>query len=221
MKALLIVAGAVLCGQMAFATVELNLVSGASNTTVVGAGGNVSFTSANFNGWNISVVAGASNSPNLTGVHGLFGIDLTSLTATCVTSQCSSSPLDVFLSDTGFTQAVPLHGFTSTFSTTQSGGSSTQFAWDDTTNTIFGQQTAIGTVGPFTATNHGSTSGGGPAGPAAYSLTIEDVFSAGGAAASFSSDGNITAAPEPVSMILLGTVLAICGSKLRSRRQNS
>jgi len=148
MRALFLGAASILCGQMAFATPELNLVSGASNVTQVGTGSTVSYSNTNFNGWNISVVFGASNSPNLSGVNGAFGIDVTSLTATCTGGPCTSAPLDIYLSDTGFTQAVATGGFVTTFSTTQSGGTATQTAWDTTANTIFGEGTSIGTVGP-------------------------------------------------------------------------
>ncbi len=222
MKGLLLGAAlAVTFGQAMFATPELKLTSGASNTIVIGSGNTVSYSNSNFNGWNISIVFGASNSPNLTGPAGLFGIDITSLTATCTGGACSGNPLDVFLSDTGFTQPVGPGGFTATYSSTQSGGSTTLMAWDDTTNTIFGTGTPIGTVGPFTNSNHASVSGGGPAGPGQYSLTIEDIFNANGAPASFSTDGNITAIPEPGAVLLFGTTLVLCASSLLRRRRSA
>jgi hypothetical protein len=220
MKGLLVgVALVAALGQMAFATPSLNLVSGASNVTVPGSAGTVSYSNLNFNGWNIDVVFGASNSPGLSGVHGGFGIDITSLTATCQGGTCSADPLDIYLSDTGFTQVVAAGGFSTDYSSTQSGGSTTQWAWDDTTNTLFGEGTLIGKVGPFTGTNHGTASGGGPAGPAAYSLTIEDIFNAAGGAASFSTDGDIYSVPEPGAIVLFGTALVFCASKLRRRKQ--
>jgi hypothetical protein len=221
MKGLLVCASLVVFGQMAFATPELNLISGANNTTVVGIGSTVSYSNTNFNGWNITVVVGASNSPNLTGGAGLFGLDITSLTATCVVGSCSANPLDIYLSDTGFTQAVGAGGFTTTYSSTQTGGSTSETAWDSTANTIFTQGTLIGTVGPFTSSGVGSVKGGGPAGPSPYSLTIEDVFNANGAAASFSTDGNIASVPEPGTVILFGSALVLCASKLRRRQKSS
>ncbi|HLY17144.1 MAG TPA: PEP-CTERM sorting domain-containing protein [Bryobacteraceae bacterium] len=200
-------------GQMAFATPELNLVSGADNVVVTGTGGTVSYSNASFNGWVIDVVFGSSFSPGLVP----YGIDITSLTATCIVgSACSANPLDIYLSDTGFTTVVPAGAFKSDYSSTQTGGTTQQWAWDDTTNTIFGKGTSIGTVGPFSGTDSGSVMGGGPAGPAAYSLTIEDVFTSGVSGASFSTDGNISSTvPEPGAIILLGTVLAFCSRKLR------
>jgi hypothetical protein len=204
-------------GQFASATPELYLVSGGTNVTVPGSGSTVNYSNTNFDGWNISVVFGSSNSPGLTGVNGLFGLDITSLTATCSGGPCSSNPLDIFLSDTGFTQVVAANGFTSSYSTTQHGGSTSQLAWDTTANTIFGEGQSIGTIGPFTGTNHGSVSGGGPAGPSPYSLTIEDIFNANGSAASFSTDGDIAAVPEPAAISLLGGVLLVLGNRLRKR----
>jgi hypothetical protein len=223
MKGLLLSAAlAVTFGPLAMATPELTLVSGAANSgAVLGSGSTVQYSNTNFNGWNVSIVFGTSNSPNLQGVNGLFGIDITSLTATCTGGNCSANPLDIFLSDNGFTQPVGVGGFTTTYSSTQTGGSTTQMAWESATNTFFAQTTAIGTVGPFTSSNHGSATGGGPAGPSPYSLTIEDIFNAGGSPASFSTDGNITSVPEPGAVVLFGTVLVLCASGLQRRRRLS
>jgi hypothetical protein len=194
----------------AFATPSLSLSSGVSSAVVVGSDitNSVSYSNPNFNGWNLQIVFGSSNSPALQGVNGLFGLDVTSLTATCTgLGACSSDTLTIEFSDTDFTQVVGAGGFTTTYSSTQVGGSTTQTAWADTTNTLFGHSGLIGSVGPFIASDHGSVSGGGPAGPAAYSLTIRDVFDSLGGAASFSTDGNITAVPEPGSLMLLGSGL--------------
>ena len=216
---------AIALGPAAFASPELWLVSGSSNVVCSTSGGGcsvsgntVSYSNTNFDSWNISVVVGVSNSPGLSGAAGSFGLDITSLTATCgSTAACSSNPLDIYLSDTGFTQVVPAGGFKTDYSSTQTGGSTSQSAWYTMSNTIFGTGHLIGTVGPFTSTNAGSASGGGPAGPTKYSLTIEDIFNAMGSGATFSTDGNVTTVPEPGAIILLGTVLVLCASKLRRR----
>ncbi len=89
--------------QSALATPELNIVSGGSNVTFNGSGDQVLYAN-DVNGWNVSLVLGLSNSPDLSGTPGGFGVQLTSVEATCFGGGCSTDPLDIFLSDTGFTQ---------------------------------------------------------------------------------------------------------------------
>jgi hypothetical protein len=194
-------------GQLASATPELKLVSGASTLVIGGVGSTVTYFNTDFNGWNISIVFGSSNSPNLLGASGNFGID-DAVLAACIGGTCASNPLDILMSDTGFTQGVDAGGFTSIYSPTEVGGTTTQLAWDSTDNTMFGAGTLIGTLGPFTGSGNGSVSGGGPAGPSAYALTVEDIYDGSGGSASFSTDGHITGTPEPNAMVLCGIGLA-------------
>jgi hypothetical protein len=56
---------------------------------------------------------------------------------------------------------------------------------------------------------------------APYSLTLDQVFTATGTdALSFSVDGSVSSVPEPGAVMLFGTVLALCASKLRRRRSS-
>lgn len=202
---------------MAFATPELKLVSGTSTLVISGTGSTVTYSNTDFDGWDISIVFGSSNSPNLSGANGSFGIDDVVLAA-CSDGTCSANPLDLFLSDTGFTQDVGAGGFTSVYSTTQVGGTTSQLAWDSSANTIFGMGTPVGTVGPFTGSDLGSVSGGGSAGPSPYSLTLEDIFSDSEGPASFSTNGYMARTPEPNPMMLCGIGLALCWAALKWRR---
>jgi len=211
----------ILMGQMAFADVpQLNLKVGANPVTnVVGSGNSVSFTSTNFFGWTLNIVFGASNSPGLVP----YGIDLTSLSAACGIASCGQ--LTIQLSDTGFTQPSPSFKTFYSSSDTGSTASTTQTAYDDPNNVIFGTTNLIGTVGPLLGPGgSGTAQGGGPeVGGVAhpYSLTINDVFagcSSGVGCVSYSSDGNITGVPEPGAVVLFGSVLAICASRLRRRK---
>jgi len=173
----------------------------ASTTTVSGSLG----------GWTISITSGTSNSP---GFHP-FGLDVTSLTATCVGGGCTANPLDIQYTDINFNPAYP--GFVTAYSTTMVGaGSTSESAYFDNANALFAETTLIGTVGPFIATGHGTVSGGVGA-VAPYSLTLDQVFTAAGGPVSFSSDGSISV-PEPGAVMLFGTVLVLCASKLRRRR---
>jgi len=212
-------------GQLAVAgssNPELKIVSGGTTlivTPLVLNSGQVVYSNPNFNGWDISVVFGASNSPNLSGPPGQFGLDITSLTATCSGGgACSANPLDLFLSDVNFTQAVGANGLVNSYSTTSGVGSTTQTLFLDTGNSFFGG-VACSTVGPLTGATGGSIAGGcGAAGPSAYSLTLEDIFSANASGVgSFSADGNVSAVPEPASLSLFGTGLLALGGAVRKK----
>ena len=239
MKRLLLAGALVLgVGQMVFAstTDALKLTSGALTATIsdngacVGSGcgtlsgdlnpGNGTDTiSGTLNGWTVNIVSGTSHSPGLTP----FGLDVTSLTAVCTGGACSGivNTLHVIYSDINFNVPVPAGGFTTSYSNTQSGaGSTSESAYFDNGNGLFATTTLIGTVGPFTGTNHGSANGGPIAAVPSYSLTLDQTFTAlSGSNASFSVDGNITSnVPEPAGIALFGTVLALCAHRLRRRK---
>ena len=167
-------------------------------------------------GWSLSIVSGTSHTPTLVP----FGIDVSSLTASCtVSGGCTgaANQLHVIYSDINFGTAVPAGGFQTSFSDTQSGtGTVTENAYFSNGNGLFTETTLIGSLS-FTSTNHGTASGGPIAAVPNYSLTLEQIFD-GGDATSFSVDGNITAVPEPVSVALFGTVLVLCGARLRRRK---
>ena len=162
-------------------------------------------------GWKISVTSGTSNSPS----DVPFGLDLSSLTATCsVGGACAGGSLDVQYSDINFSPSNP--AFLTQYSATLNGtGSTSERAYFSNSNTQFAETTLIGLVGPFTATNHGSATGGvGSVAP--YSLTLDQVFTDSGSAVSFSVDGSVSSVPEPGAVILLGTVLLFCASDRKS-----
>jgi hypothetical protein len=201
---------------------ELKLTVGSNTLYVLGVGGLADYSNPNFHGWNLDIVFGISKSPTLDP----YGLRLGTITATCVyATPCTNKPLDIYLSDTGFTESVSsfVNGYTATDT---GGGSTTQYAWVDTANMLFGEATPIGTlgVGPFTGAGvfASSVTGGGPAGPDAYSLTIEDIFTnPNRVSASFGADGDILSVetPEPVSMLLMGTFLSLAGGLLSKKKR--
>ena len=79
------------------------------------AAGTMTVASANFDGWVISGTIGVSHSPGLTP----FGIDISSLTATCSTAICSTNQLQVWYGDVNFDIPVGVNGFTTGFSATE------------------------------------------------------------------------------------------------------
>jgi hypothetical protein len=179
-------------------------------TTITGSGSGIT-TPVSINGWNITTVAGVNNSPGLSP----YGLDLT-VVASCASGNCLTTPLDVFFSDTGFTASVPAGDFQTTYSGTLTGSGTTRaITWADSTNTLFGGGLPtgigadhLGTVGPFSAPGGFGTASGGPAETGTYSLTIEEIFTAGtSGTSSFSTDANVIATPEPSSLLLLSSGL--------------
>jgi hypothetical protein len=130
--------------------------------------------------------------------------------------------LTIDYSDINFAGAVG-SSFTNAYSvnlTGAAGGTTRQTAWVGI-NTLFDHSSQIGTfVGDFTSPGvfSGTTSGGSaPTNP--FSLTLQQVFDAHGGNVTFSVDGSITSVPEPGAIVLFGSVLALCASRLRRRQR--
>ena len=181
MKRLLLAGALVLgAGQVVFAstTDALKLTSGGFTATIqdngacvgngcvtIVTGGDLNPTagtdtiSGTINGWTISIISGTTHSPNLTP----FGLDISSLTAVCNGGLCPgiNNVLHVIYSDINFNVPIPAGGFATSYSDTQSGvGSTSESAYFDNGNGLFAETTLIGTVGPFTGTNHGTANRG-------------------------------------------------------------
>jgi len=203
------------------ATPTLELISGAAGPITIAAGpsGAATYSNTNFNGWDVIISFGTSNSPGLSP----YGLDLVNLVETCWNSTgCSADPLEVYLSDTDFTQTTL--GLVESYSATGV-GVTTQTAYADTSNTLFGTSTPTsdhtGTI-TLTNTDAGSAYGGIslPGETSPYSLTLVDTFEPNnGAGVVYSSDGNVTV-PEPASLILFASSLMGFGWVDRRRKRS-
>lgn len=223
---------AAMCGSLALATTtdELMIKSGGLTATITdngtctgtGCGSLVGDTNSSagedavfgtINGWAISIT-GASNSPGFNPA----GLDVTSFTAVCTSGGCTgTSTLEIEFSDKNFNVPTPLEGFATSYTNTQTGSATTTTsasAFFSNLNTRFTETSLIGT-NTF-AGNGAGVHSTGPVAPGTYSLTLDETFSSDGAT-TFKGDANITAVPEPLSILLLGTVLCLSAYAFRRR----
>jgi hypothetical protein len=178
----------------------------------------VSISAGSFNGWNISLSSGSSNSPNCNGGSGVGCINNTNINA----HTSGAGTLSIYFADTNFaTEQGFVVGLSSTL---QTGKSVTQNAYAFTGVLPLGSgvtsPVVTGLIGsPLTILSgvggNLSTGGLGLSGPFDLLLYTTFVTDAGGGG--FVVGGNIAAVPEPAALLLLGTVLTVCSSLLRKR----
>jgi hypothetical protein len=219
MKKLLLAALVAVSMSSVAAADSIMVVSGATTITIASTGTTL-YSNPSFNGWNITIAAGASNSPGLSP----FGLDVTSLVTCSGGATCSTNPLDILYSDTNLNLSVSAGNFQTTYSATIAGnGTTSELAWANASNTLFalGGTNKIGSVGPFSGSGGFGTAAGGPAAVSPYSLTIEEIFTAAsGNPTAFSADANVTAVPESSSLFFVGAGLLLLPIALKRRRKD-
>jgi len=194
--------------------------------------GAISLSSVLFDGFVLTTTAGGSNSPNCGGLNGPNCLNTTNINATNITA--GTATLSVYFADTGFAPSGAT-GLLVGFSTPgQTGANAVQTAYATS-----GTLTAPNPLGPgvLTPTAGLAVCGtanlalGASVGPATtgtncatpgtpFSLEIATTFTAS-PGQGFNLNGTISAIPEPASIALFGTALALCASAFRRKRKLS
>jgi hypothetical protein len=213
----------------AYATAELELVSGGDTLFVTDQGaitctggtcasfgasgdnnplvGAVAISATDFNGWLVTLSSGSSNSPGCPAI----GLGPGCLNDTNINAQTTGAgTLSVYFGDSGFATET---GFNVAFSSPlQTGAMATQTAYAYTgALSLLTPSGQIGSVlsSPAPGVAALATAGPGLTGP--FNLELQTVFTTTGPGA-FNANGNITAVPEPATVLLFGTVLLICAT---------
>jgi hypothetical protein len=192
--------------------------------------GALTINAALFNGWDVTISEGGSNSPNCpaAGNNGPGCEDTTNINA----DNSGAGTLGAFFADTGFAPSGATGLIVANTSALQTGASETQQAYATagalnplaSGNTMAQSVAGLSTCGALlssappgvTALPTGCATPGAP-----FSLEIATTFTTNAGGGGFDVGGNISTVPEPAAVALFGTLLVFCASGLRRRRKLS
>lgn len=185
------------------------------------------WATGSIDGWSIDVFSGASRFEAIAGTCGgppfvLWpGVDGSAPPFSVGwTGGCSIDALNVVFSVTDVSQKPTGLGGIPAIGLAVSGFGNSEGSFSgyvDAGNSLFNESTLVGTTGPYLGWIGSEPDGtdwfftGGP--PIQYSATIDGMFDSPG----WFSTAGIVEAPEPGAIVLLGTALTLCASRLRRR----
>jgi hypothetical protein len=189
-------------------TVVVDCVGGACNVPGQdqnGALGQMN-VSLSIGAWTVNIVGAFSQGPSI------VNMDLSSFNATAA----GASTLKIELSETSLNVPVPAFSVVGSGHIVQGSGSADIFGRFDNTNAAFGGVNNH-IAGPFTSAYTFSGGFNGPGVPL-YSVTEEIDLTSGPNGVQWSTDTSLTSVPEPGAVMLLGTALVFCSSRLRRKK---
>jgi hypothetical protein len=197
--------------QSAFATIEVTLTdtkgtaATGDDVTVVLSGAAAHLYGGTVGDWTVSFLTSVKSA-------GIVTMDLSSIDS----ASTAAGSLIIQFTETDIATAAQAFALTASGHLVSGAGTAAMAAWYDNNNTPYGTGSLIGSLGPFSAI-YGASVSGGSSGVPLYSLTEQVTLTAAAGGVEWSTDTSVSSVPEPAAVILLGSMLVLCTSKLRRK----